>query len=189
MTPIGAEPDSSNAKRGTTAPSRWVCRIFALVLLILGLALTAGGVVLVKDAGSAYYLITGLAFIISGVLLWRGDARGIWVYGAVLVWTTAWSLWEVGYNGWQLAPRLIGPFVLGGGPVATGFLPAETPFQRKKAATRLAFFYGWLGRCDRSGKCQSRCRSRRAGLAGNATRPAIAGAWQTAGAFGRQRTY
>ena len=113
MTPIGAEPDSLNAKRDTTKASRWVCRIFAIVLLILGLALSIGGVILVADAGSAYYLITGLAFITSGVFLWRGDARGVWVYAAMLVWTTAWSLWEVGFNGWQLAPRLIGPFVLG----------------------------------------------------------------------------
>lgn len=113
MTPIGAEPDSLNAKRDTTKASRWVCRIFAIVLLMLGLALSIGGIILVADAGSAYYLITGLAFITSAVLLWRGDARGIWVYAAMLVWTTAWSLWEVGFNGWQLAPRLIGPFVLG----------------------------------------------------------------------------
>ncbi len=97
MTPIGAEPDSLNAKRDTTKASRWVCRIFAIVLLILGLALSIGGVILVADAGSAYYLITGLAFITSAVFLWRGDARGIWVYAAMLVWTTAWSLWEVGF--------------------------------------------------------------------------------------------
>ena len=34
------------------------------------------------------------------------------LYGAMLAWTVAWSLWEVGWDGWQLVPRLVAPFVL-----------------------------------------------------------------------------
>ncbi|GFM84172.1 glucose dehydrogenase [Pseudomonas cichorii] len=90
----------------------WPLRITALILLAFGLPLAVGGVILAANGGSLYYLITGLAYILSSVLLWRGDGRGVWIYGATLVWTVAWSLWEVGFSGWQLAPRLIAPFGL-----------------------------------------------------------------------------
>ena len=90
----------------------WIQRIVALLLLIVGLTLTLGGTVLAASGGSFYYVLTGLALIASGALIWRGDARGVWLYGAMLIWTVAWSVWEVGFIGWQLAPRLIAPFVL-----------------------------------------------------------------------------
>ncbi|GAA4343904.1 hypothetical protein GCM10023165_26670 [Variovorax defluvii] len=67
----------------------------ALVLLAFGLALAGGGAVLAASGGSPWYLLTGVACILSGVLLWRGDVRGVWIYGAMLVWTVAWSIWEV----------------------------------------------------------------------------------------------
>ncbi|WP_372380929.1 membrane-bound PQQ-dependent dehydrogenase, glucose/quinate/shikimate family [Xanthomonas sp. NCPPB 1754] len=84
----------------------------ALFLLAFGLALAGGGMVLAASGGSLYYLITGVAYILSSVLIWRGNAQGIWIYAAMLIWTVAWSLWEVGFSGWQLAPRLIAPFAL-----------------------------------------------------------------------------
>jgi len=59
---------------------------------VFGLALAGGGVLLVASCGSLYYLITGLAYILSGFLLWRGDARGVWIYGAMLIGSVAWSL-------------------------------------------------------------------------------------------------
>jgi quinoprotein glucose dehydrogenase len=86
--------------------------LVALLMLLFGLALAGGGVVLAASGGSLYYLITGLAYILSSILIWRGDARGAWIYGAMLIWTAAWSLWEVGFSGWPLAPRLIAPFAL-----------------------------------------------------------------------------
>jgi quinoprotein glucose dehydrogenase len=82
------------------------------VLFLVGLPLTAGGAVLAASGGSFYYVLTGLALAASSALIGRGDARGVWVYGGMLIWTVAWSVWEVGLSGWQLAPRLIAPFVL-----------------------------------------------------------------------------
>lgn len=108
----------------------WPRRTVALVLLAFGLALAGGGAVLAASGGSLYYLLTGLAFLASSVLLWRGDARGVWVYGAMLVWTVAWSFWEVGFVGWQLAPRLIAPFVL----AASLLLPSIRRLQAGKPA-------------------------------------------------------
>ena len=67
----------------------WTQRVVAFVMFLVGLTLTAGGAVLAASGGSFYYVLTGLALIASGVLIWRGDARGVWLYGAMLVWTVA----------------------------------------------------------------------------------------------------
>jgi quinoprotein glucose dehydrogenase len=88
-------------------------RCLAAILCVLGLTLGAGGLYLVLLGGSVYYLVTGLAMLVSGVLLWRLDRRGAWLYGLVLAWTLVWSLWEAGFDGWALVPRLVGPVVLG----------------------------------------------------------------------------
>src|SRR3546814_3777464 len=45
--------------------------------------------------------------------LWRGSARGIWLYALFLAVTIIWSLWEAGLDAWALAPRLAGPSLIG----------------------------------------------------------------------------
>ena len=87
-------------------------RLFA-VLLLVGLLLCAGGTYLAALGGSIYYLLAGAATAVSGILLWRGDRRGSWLYGAMLGATAVWAVWEVGLYGWALLPRLGGPLVLG----------------------------------------------------------------------------
>jgi quinoprotein glucose dehydrogenase len=98
--------------RITSQAALWTHRIVAFVLFLVGLPLTAGGAALAASGGSFYYVLTGLTLAASSALIWRGDARGVWVYGAMLIGTVAWSVWEIGFNGWQLAPRLIAPSVL-----------------------------------------------------------------------------
>lgn len=92
----------------TRAP--WV---LAIVVGAIGLILLAGGAQLALLGGSLYYFITGLALGAAAVLLWRGRKWGMWIYAAMLGWTVVWALWEVGFDGWALAPRLIGPLVIG----------------------------------------------------------------------------
>lgn len=114
-----------------TRPSSPVRSIFAAVLGLIGLILIAGGAILLfGHGGSPYYLLAGLATAASGVFVWRGSRTGARIYGAMLIGTIAWALWEAGLDGWALAPRLIGPFLLGlgfclpairrGTPVADG---------------------------------------------------------------------
>ena len=91
----------------------WTRRSYAVLLVLIGLSLLGGGVLLAVDGGSPYYLVTGLVVAASGILVWRGDRRGAWLYGAMLAGTVAWSIWEVGYEPWLLVPRLVAPFVLG----------------------------------------------------------------------------
>lgn len=88
-------------------------RIFAGLLGLIGLAIGFGGVWLAALGGSAYYVIGGVAVLVSGMLLWRGDARGGWLYAIFLAGTLVWALAEVGLDGWQLTPRLVGPAVFG----------------------------------------------------------------------------
>lgn len=88
-------------------------RVFAAVLLLIGLALSAGGVSLVSLGGSFYYAIAGIVSIVAGLLLWRGNRWGAHLYGLLLLGTAIWAIVEVGFDGWALAPRILPFMVLG----------------------------------------------------------------------------
>ena len=60
----------------TPAPTPMWVRIFGVVLALVGLALLLGGLRLATLGGSWYYLIAGLATLVSGALLVRGKAQG-----------------------------------------------------------------------------------------------------------------
>lgn len=89
-------------------------RILGAILLLIGLALAAAGTWLVLLGGSWYYAAAGLAWGVTGVLLIRGHAGALAVFGAYVLATTAWALWEAGLDWWPLAARLGVPFLVGG---------------------------------------------------------------------------
>ena len=115
--------------------ARWLRYAVASLLVLVGIALGAGGAALARYGGSPYYLLTGIAVLASGVLVWRRDPRSIPLYAAMLVWTTAWAVWEVGFEPWQLLPRLLAPFVLG--------LALLLPALRRAGPRRPAVAWGW----------------------------------------------
>ena len=82
-------------------------RVFAVLLLLIGAVLAAGGVQLALLGGSVYYAVAGAALVLSAILLWRGRLAGAWLYLLVLVGTWGWAIWEVGLDGWQLMPRVL----------------------------------------------------------------------------------
>lgn len=88
-------------------------RIFAALLVLIGLTLVTGGLRLASLGGSLYYAISGAALIASAVLLWRGQRWGAWLYGLLTFATVIWALIEVGFDGWALAPRVLPFLVLG----------------------------------------------------------------------------
>jgi len=87
-------------------------RILAVILILIGATLTAGGAWLAALGGSPYYVLAGVGLIVSGALLWGLRLAGALIYAIVFLGTLVWALWEVGMDGWGLVPRLFGPAVL-----------------------------------------------------------------------------
>jgi quinate dehydrogenase (quinone) len=88
-------------------------RIFAVIVLLLGLAYLYSGGKLLAVGGSIYYVLAGIALVVSGGLLWRGHKFGSHLYGALLLVTLLWGLYEVGADPWALMPRVLLLAVLG----------------------------------------------------------------------------
>jgi quinoprotein glucose dehydrogenase len=65
------------------------------------------GIYLVMLGGSPYYVIAGILILFSAVLVLRRRDSGIMLYLLVFFATIAWSLYEVGLDGWALMPRLL----------------------------------------------------------------------------------
>jgi quinoprotein glucose dehydrogenase len=87
------------------SPVRPITRITAIILVLLGLCLAGGGAWLLILGGSPYYLCTGVALIVTGVLLFRVNPAALWLYAVILLGTLGWALWEVGLDTWPLIPR------------------------------------------------------------------------------------
>ncbi|RZJ97605.1 MAG: membrane-bound PQQ-dependent dehydrogenase, glucose/quinate/shikimate family [Brevundimonas sp.] len=98
--------------RSPASPGAWAVAALGVVLVLLGLVLTGGGIWLITLGGSWYYALAGLGLLASGALLTQTRIEGLYVYLGVFAATFAWSLWEVGLDGWGLVPRLVGPVVL-----------------------------------------------------------------------------
>jgi membrane-bound PQQ-dependent dehydrogenase (glucose/quinate/shikimate family) len=81
-------------------------RIFPVLLMLLGAALLYDGIRLIVAGGTFYYAIAGIAVVCSGALLWRGKPLASRIYGALLLATLVWSLFEVGTDLWAMLPRL-----------------------------------------------------------------------------------
>lgn len=83
------------------------------ILLPAAVWLMAGGAQLLAAGGSAYYLAAGVALMWTAIALWRQSGQAPTTYAALIWATVIWSLWEVGLDGWALAPRLLALAVLG----------------------------------------------------------------------------
>lgn len=86
---------------------------FLIILLVSGAALVALGGQLVALGGSAWYLLSGIVMLVTAVLGFRRKVLSIRLFWAFLAANLLWALWEVGLDGWALAPRIAMPFCLG----------------------------------------------------------------------------
>ena len=80
---------------------------------LIGVLLLWMGFLLVTAGGSLYYAFAGVVLVATGVLLFRGDSRGASLYGAFLLFTYLWALYESGLDAWALMPRVAMFSVLG----------------------------------------------------------------------------
>lgn len=87
--------------------SRWFLYLLGGVIALFGLPLTIGGVVLIANGGSRYFLPMGAAMMASGVLIAQRRALGARIYAAAFAATIVWALVDVGYAFWPLVSRLV----------------------------------------------------------------------------------
>ena len=97
----------TRAQRGVFVP------VMAIIIALAGMALCAGGVWLITLGGSWFYLIAGLAFLVTAYLLLQRSPAALWLYALIVAGTLAWALWEVGLDWWPLAARGDVIFVIG----------------------------------------------------------------------------
>jgi quinoprotein glucose dehydrogenase len=102
--------------------------ITSIVLALVGLVLGGGGAWLVALGGSWYYLIAGLAFLVTAWLLYRRRSAALWLYAGIVFATLIWAVWEIGFDWWQLGPR--------GGVIVIIALWLLTPWVRRRLMGR-----------------------------------------------------
>ncbi|PXW26358.1 glucose/quinate/shikimate family membrane-bound PQQ-dependent dehydrogenase [Paraburkholderia caballeronis] len=81
---------------------RWITLVFAA---LSGLYLLLGGIWLSAIGGSVYYVIAGLALLVTAFLIHRRKGAALVLYAVLLVGTVAWAVWEAGFDFWALTPR------------------------------------------------------------------------------------
>ena len=81
-------------------------KIFAVIVILIGLPLVVGGVILGTSGGSWYYAPTGLALIVSGLMLFKDKLIGAHIFGLFFIATIAWTIYETGSRFWGWVPRL-----------------------------------------------------------------------------------
>src|SRR5262245_4898883 len=104
-------PTKPRASELQTCLARPPAVVVGALISLLGLILTGGGAYLAVLGGSWYYILAGALFLASGYLMIRGRIAGLYTYVGAFSFTTLWTFWEVGLSGWQLIPRLVGPFI------------------------------------------------------------------------------
>ncbi|EJU09248.1 pyrroloquinoline-quinone-dependent quinate dehydrogenase [Sphingomonas sp. LH128] len=97
----------SGSIEGGNLLSRIWLAVLGIVILAAGLFFVVGGARLVSLGGSFYFLLAGLALVVSGFLIARRRPTGGVLFGAVFLATILWSLWEVGFAFWPLISRLL----------------------------------------------------------------------------------
>jgi len=87
--------------------------IFVVLLALIGLLLTIPGGYLVTLGGSPYYVIAGLAALLTCWWVARRNPKAMLSYAAILLATVAWSLFESGLHFFALLPRMAAWMVVG----------------------------------------------------------------------------
>lgn len=116
--------------------------VLSVIFAAFGAILVLGGGWLLTLGGSPYYIVVGIGFLATAVLLFRGRVEAMAVYALTLAGTLIWAIWEIGFDWWQLAPR-------GGIPVFLGLLllvpAAWRPLKSRAAPTQITRFPAALG--------------------------------------------
>ncbi|WP_336852896.1 glucose/quinate/shikimate family membrane-bound PQQ-dependent dehydrogenase [Pseudescherichia vulneris] len=80
--------------------------LLAGLLIIIGLAIGIPGIKLVSLGGSAYFLIMGIAMLISALLIIKNRTSGIMLYALAFIASAIWAVSDAGWDFWPLFSRL-----------------------------------------------------------------------------------
>ncbi|MGP3696327.1 glucose/quinate/shikimate family membrane-bound PQQ-dependent dehydrogenase [Rhodobacter sp. NSM] len=104
-----------------------IATLTAIVLALAGLGLLIPGAWLAALGGSWFYLAAGLVMLVSAWQVFRRSSAAEWTYGALILGALVWSIWEVGFDWWQLIPR--------GGVIVLLGIWLYLPFMRRQLTT------------------------------------------------------
>lgn len=79
--------------------------ILSLLTGLVGVFTLIGGAWLALIGGSWFFILLGLGLCASALLLFKRRSEGLAVYGATVLVTCAWSIYEVGFDWWALSAR------------------------------------------------------------------------------------
>lgn len=130
----------------STSPGRGYGRLaYPVCLAMLGAMLVAGGAWLEALGGSPYFLLAGIALMAAAWLIARRRREGKWLYAAIIVTTLAWAVWDSGFKGWSLVPRVVPWFVVGAWMITPWFNRTLLPAPATNGpAARLASWGGFV---------------------------------------------
>ncbi|QCP85674.1 glucose/quinate/shikimate family membrane-bound PQQ-dependent dehydrogenase [Cereibacter sphaeroides] len=99
----------------------------AIVLALAGLGLLIPGAWLAVLGGSWFYLVAGALMLLTAWQVFRRSSSAEWIYGGLILGALVWSVWEVGFDWWELIPR--------GGIIAVLGIWLYLPFMRRQLLT------------------------------------------------------
>ncbi|POU02047.1 membrane-bound PQQ-dependent dehydrogenase, glucose/quinate/shikimate family [Escherichia sp. ESNIH1] len=94
---------TGSTPRGIGRILKW---LLAGLLIIIGLAIGIPGIKLVSLGGSAYFLVMGVAMLISALLIIKNRTSGIVLYALAFIASAIWAVSDAGWDFWPLFSRL-----------------------------------------------------------------------------------
>ncbi|WP_313113203.1 glucose/quinate/shikimate family membrane-bound PQQ-dependent dehydrogenase [Pseudescherichia sp.] len=94
---------TGSTPRGIGRILKW---LLAGLLIIIGLAIGIPGIKLLSLGGSAYFLVMGVAMLISALLIIKNRTSGIVLYALAFIASAIWAVSDAGWDFWPLFSRL-----------------------------------------------------------------------------------
>jgi len=94
---------TGSTPRGIGRILKW---LLAGLLIIIGLAIGIPGIKLVSLGGSVYFLVMGVAMLISALLIVKNRISGIVLYALAFIASAIWAVSDAGWDFWPLFSRL-----------------------------------------------------------------------------------
>lgn len=94
---------TGSTPRGIGRILKW---LLAGLLIIIGLAIGIPGIKLVSLGGSVYFLVMGVAMLISALLIIKNRISGLVLYALAFIASAIWAVSDAGWDFWPLFSRL-----------------------------------------------------------------------------------